>query len=212
VLESDLRFGRGFPDFFRRQCGKRFHSLKLELCALEFVSACFIAVSSLARAMSSPPVSGRTCPTRFRRCFSIQIVLGLRLRIEFDQEGIFFHMGAGGTSLVMTMEPTVRSFELGGQDHEGTRGLRRSIQANYLPEIFLSTFTVDSPRFRARRPRRRCAKRYGIATRSRKAAPASMILPGFPRIKWPDPYRPDILRRNPKTNTLSGVLDFRSGD
>src|SRR2546430_2258010 len=76
----------------------------------------------------------------FVGAFLVQIVLGLRLRIEFDEDGIFFHMGAGGNQLGDDHGTDLRSFELGGQDHEGTRGLRRSIQANYLPEILLFHF------------------------------------------------------------------------
>jgi hypothetical protein len=44
-------------------------------------------------------------------------------------------MGAGGDQLGDDHGTDLRSFELRGQDHEGTRGLRCSIQADYLTEI-----------------------------------------------------------------------------
>src|SRR5207249_6350710 len=70
----------------------------------------------------------------FIGAFLIQIVFCLSLRIKFDEDGIFFHMSAGGNELGDDHGADLSSLEPGGQDHEGTRRLRRSIQAEYLRE------------------------------------------------------------------------------
>ena len=122
--------------FFGVDAGNNFIPLKLEFGALEFVFGLFhrrIVFGS--RDVFLRLFLGDLPDKVFVATLLVQIVLGLRLRIEFDEEGIFFHMGAGGDQLGDDHGTDLRSFELGGQHHEGTRGLRCSIQADYLPEI-----------------------------------------------------------------------------
>jgi len=136
LLESDLRFVEGFLVFFGVNAGNNFIPLKLEFRAFEFVFRLFHRrVIFGARDVFLRLFLGDLPDKVFVGAFLIQIVLCLRLRIEFDKEGIFFHMGACGNQLGDDHGADLRSFELRGQDHEGTRGLRCSIQADCLPEI-----------------------------------------------------------------------------
>jgi len=89
-------------------------------------------------------------------------------------------MGAGGTSLVMTMEPTCAPSSLGARTTKEREACVVPFRRITCPKFFLSTFTVDSPRSQPAGPaevREEIRDRY----EKQKACPPAMILPGFPR-------------------------------
>ena len=209
-----MGFVESFLIFLGVNAGNNFIPLKLELGALEFIFGLFHRrIVFGPRDVFLRLFLGNLPNKVFVGAFLIQIVFCLSLRIKFDQDGIFFHMGAGGNQLGDDHGADLSSFEPGGQDHEGARGLRGSIQAEYLRETlpFHSYRGLASSSSPLALPEVR--EKIGDGNEKQKGGSRQHDLAGLTAEKGGLVHiASTILRRNPETNTLSGMLDFRLGD